>query len=510
MYILTTVSGVKTLIRSFKPHQTIGLIPTMGFLHAGHLSLIKRSLLENQFTIVSIFVNPLQFTPSEDLDEYPRQFEQDCQLCAELGVNAIFAPTPETLGVSGNSTSDLKNLTTVVPPEILTKHLCGEFRLGHFAGVATIVTKLLTLIQPTVAYFGEKDRQQLVIIRHLVADLNLPVKIQGCPTIREPSGLAYSSRNQYLSKTEKEKALTLYKSLSVAKNAFEQGEKSPKVLLHLIRQEFAQIPDIKLQYAELVDPKTLIPLERLENQGILAIAAYVGSTRLIDNMLLCDHSPIIAIDGPAGAGKSTVTRQIAQQLNLLYLDTGAMYRGITWWIMEKGISLGDEIAIADQLEGLTLELVPDKNGVKINGQDVSEIIRSPEITKNVSQVAAQAAVRQFLVNVQQKYGEKGGLVAEGRDIGTHVFPNAELKIFLTASVKERAKRRLKDFSEQGYEEQLDTLMQEIQQRDDFDSNRAISPLRQAEDAIRIETDHLTIEEVVQQIIASYKNLNSTI
>ncbi|MGK7946190.1 MAG: bifunctional pantoate--beta-alanine ligase/(d)CMP kinase [Microcystaceae cyanobacterium] len=507
MYILTTVSGVKALIRSLNPHQTLGLVPTMGFLHAGHLSLIKRSLDENQLTIVSIFVNPLQFTPNEDLEEYPRQFEQDCQVCQDLGVDAIFAPTPETLGIAGNSTKGLKDITTVVPPHTLTEHLCGQFRPGHFTGVATIVTKLLTLIQPTVAYFGEKDRQQLVIIRRLVADLNIAVKIQDCPIIREPSGLAYSSRNQYLSETEKEKALTLYKSLTMAQIAFKQGERSAKALLHLVRQEFAQVPDLQLQYADLVDPKTLTPLDRVEDQGLIAIAAYVGSTRLIDNLLLCHRSPIIAIDGPAGAGKSTVTRQVAQKLQLLYLDTGAMYRGITWWVMYKGIALDDEIAIADQLEGLTLELVSENDGLKINGQDVSQVIRSPEVTSKVSQIAAQAVVRQFLVKAQQQYGFKGGLVAEGRDIGTNVFPNAELKIFLTASVQERAKRRLKDFSEQGYESQLETLMQEIQQRDELDSNRAISPLRQAEDAIRLETDHLSVEEVVQEIIDLYQKLN---
>jgi pantoate ligase/cytidylate kinase len=226
-----------------------------------------------------------------------------------------------------------------------------------------------------------------------------------------------------------------------------------------------------------------------------------------DNLTLRQRLPIIAIDGPAGAGKSTVTRQVAQKLNLLYLDTGAMYRGVTGWMLETGIPLTDEIAIADQLEGLSLELLPATNGLKINGQDVSQIIRSPKVTSKVSQVAAQLAVRKYLVQVQQDYGKKGGLVAEGRDIGTSVFPDAELKIFLTASVEERAKRRLKDFSEQGYQTDLDTLTLEIQQRDNLDSNRSISPLRQAEDAIRIETDHLTVEEVIEKIISLYHELS---
>jgi pantoate ligase/cytidylate kinase len=248
----------------------------MGFLHQGHLSLIQRSRSENQTTIVTIFVNPIQFSPSEDLEKYPRQFEQDCQLCEDLGVDAIFVPTPETLGIMGNSTNELKKISTVVPPASLTSRLCGEFRPGHFTGVATIVTKLLTLINPTIAYFGEKDAQQLLIIRRLVQDLNLSVKIQGCPIVREASGLAYSSRNQYLSENEREQALTLYKSLSLAKNAFKKGEKFAKNLLYLVRQEFAKIPEIQLQYAELVDPNTLDPLDIVQDQGLLAIAAYVG------------------------------------------------------------------------------------------------------------------------------------------------------------------------------------------------------------------------------------------
>lgn len=506
MYILKTVSGLQAFLKTITSDQTVGLVPTMGFLHQGHLNLIKRSRSENKITIITIFVNPLQFSPSEDLEKYPRQFEQDCQLCKDLGIDAIFAPTPETLGIMGNSTNDLKKTSTVVPPTSLTSRLCGEFRPGHFTGVATIVIKLLTLINPTIAYFGEKDAQQLLIIRRLVQDLNLSVKIQGCTIVREASGLAYSSRNQYLSENEREQSLTLYKSLSIAKNAFKNGEKSAKNLLYLVRQEFAKIPEIKLQYAELVDPHTLEPLEVVQDQGLLAIAAYVGSTRLIDNITLRQRLPIIAIDGPAGAGKSTVTRQVAQKLQLLYLDTGAMYRGVTWWMLEKEIPLKDEIAIADQLEGLSIELVSTTNGLKINDQDVSQVIRSPEVTSKVSQVAAQAAVRQYLVKVQQEYGKKGGLVAEGRDIGTNVFPDAELKIFLTASVEERAKRRLKDFSEQGYQTDLDTLTQEIQQRDDLDSNRSISPLRQAEDAIRIDTDHLTVEEVIEKIINLYHEL----
>ncbi len=503
MRLLKTVAGLQAFLQTLDSNHALGLVPTMGALHLGHKSLIQRSIQENQSTVVTIFVNPLQFSQNEDLSQYPRQLTQDCNLCETLGVDVVFAPSRETLGMTPDCSPEEGLTTTVVPPLSMTTGLCGQFRPSHFTGVATIVTQFLSLIQPTVAYFGEKDAQQLAVIRRLVKDLKLSVKIQGCPIVREPSGLAYSSRNQYLNEEEREQALTLSRSLFCAQEAFLNGKRQANALLHLVRQEFAKNPDTQLQYAELVHPDTLIPLETLEDRGLLAIAAYVGETRLIDNLILGQRLPIIAIDGPAGAGKSTVTRQIAQKLHLLYLDTGALYRGITWWVIENQIPLDDEIAIADHLESLTLVLIPETGGLKVNGQEVSESIRRPEVTAKVSQIAAQKAVRQQLVKYQQIYGKKGGLVAEGRDMGTVVFPNAELKIFLTASVQERAKRRAKDLEKQGYAVELDTLAQEIEQRDYVDSHRRFAPLRQAEDAVVINTDDLTLEEVVSQIINTY-------
>jgi pantoate ligase/cytidylate kinase len=268
------------------------------------------------------------------------------------------------------------------------------------------------------------------------------------------------------------------------------------------------IDEIKVQYIDLVDPQTLNPLEEVTESGLLAIAAYVGSTRLIDNILLRNRQPIIAIDGPAGAGKSTVTRLVAKELNLLYLDTGAMYRALAWLVRQSGLALTDEAGIAELVSQAKLELIPQPypqaTRVKINGEDVTEAIRTPEVTSLVSAIAAQKTVREVLLQTQQSYGKKGGLVAEGRDIGTKVFPDAELKIFLTATVGERAKRRLADFQAQGKTDiRLEDLEREIAQRDQQDSTRAIAPLIKAADAIEIQTDGLSISEVTNKIVQLY-------
>ncbi|MGH2412843.1 MAG: bifunctional pantoate--beta-alanine ligase/(d)CMP kinase, partial [Microcystaceae cyanobacterium] len=474
----------------------------------GHMSLIEHAIAENDIVVVSIFVNPLQFGPAEDFQKYPRSWDEDYRLCEQLGVDILFTPTLEEMSLSQGQDAPPAT-TTVVPSTAMMSVLCGPFRPGHFTGVATIVTKLLNIVQPTTAYFGEKDAQQLTIIRALVKDLDLPVEIRGCPIVRELSGLAYSSRNQYLTEPEKEQALALSRGLQQAQNAFRTGERSTLQLVEIVKQELALIPQIKIQYVELVEPQTLIPLEKIETAGLLAIACYIGSTRLIDNVILRQRQPIIAIDGPAGAGKSTVTRQVAQRLGFMYLDTGAMYRAVTWLVMQSGIGRDDESAIAELVSGVTIELIPANSPdvltqVRIDGKDVTDAIRTPEVTANVSAISAQVAVRRALVQQQQRYGERGGIVAEGRDIGTQVFPDAELKIFLTASAQERARRRLQELKDRGEEEiNLEQLERDIQKRDYLDSSRPISPLQRAADAIEINTDGLSIEAVTEQIISLF-------
>ncbi|AFZ42408.1 pantothenate synthetase [Halothece sp. PCC 7418] len=513
MRLFRTIAGVRTQLKpAWKTDQNLALVPTMGALHSGHLSLIEQAVTANDVVVVSIFVNPLQFEPSSDLEQYPRQLEQDCQLCEEVGVDIVFAPTVEELyphTPSAQGTQTQEEMTRVIPPPAMTSQMCGHSRPGHFEGVATVVTKLLNIIQPTRAYFGQKDAQQLAIVRRLVADLNFPVEICACPIVREASGLAYSSRNQYLSSDEKKQAQGLYQGLQRAKQAFQEENirTAEKLLLYL--QE--NISGLQLDYTALVDPDTLQPLTSVNKKALLALAAYVGKTRLIDNMILRDRAPIIAIDGPAGAGKSTVTRQVAYQLGLLHLDTGAMYRGLTWLVLNSEIALDDEAGIAELVSQADLQLVLSSDPeipvkVSVNGKDVTKAIRSSLVTRNVSVISAQKAVRDKLLEQQRQWGEKGGLVAEGRDLGTHVFPNAELKIFLTASVGERARRRQKELVTQGQENiDFEQLQQEIQQRDTYDSARAIAPLRKAPDAIELVTDGLTIEEVIAKIIHLYRD-----
>jgi pantoate ligase/cytidylate kinase len=375
--------------------------------------------------------------------------------------------------------------------------------------VATIVLRLIDLAQPTSAYFGEKDAQQLAVIRRLVTDLAVPVSIRACPTIREPSGLAISSRNQYLNESEKDLAPLLYAALDRARLSFHRGDRDRHTLLCAVKDALLPFPAIRVQYIDLVHPDSLHPLERIEDRGLLAIAAFVGTSRLIDNIVLSDRQPIIAIDGPAGAGKSTVTRQVADRLGLLYLDTGAMYRAITWLAMESGIDLDDAPAIAELLSQATLDLIPrplpEKPTVTINGRDVTDAIRTPAVTERVSQVSAQPIVRRLLVERQKAYGQKGGVIAEGRDIGTNVFPDAELKVFLTASVQERAKRRWQEFQSQGHAQiTLAQLEREIAERDRLDSQRTVAPLQKALDAIEIDSDSLSIEAVIDKIVDLYR------
>lgn len=520
--IITTIAALRDYLTKYKAaaqvdSKTIGLVPTMGALHIGHLRLMEIARLESSCVVVSIFVNPLQFGANEDFDRYPRSLESDRQICEQVGVDVIFAPNAVEMGVEN------RQLTQVIPPEAMTKVMCGRSREGHFQGVATIVCKLLNIVQPDRAYFGNKDGQQLAIIRQLVQDLHIPVKIVGCATVREPSGLAYSSRNQYLSATERELAPQIYQSLQKAYQVYQDAKAkaalnpiSASAIVDEAANYLANFPAINLEYIELVEANSLQTCEEfnLQSELMLAISARIGNTRLIDNILLSpttSRKPIIAIDGPAGAGKSTVTKRVARELGLLFLDTGAMYRSITLAVLREGLDFRDQeqvkaIATASKIQLFNNPVAGQPMRVLLNGEDITTAIRSPEVTANVSAIAAQPAVREILVKQQQAIGANGGVVMEGRDIGTHVFPDAEVKIFLTASARERANRRYADLIAQGQiPPDLATLEQEISERDRQDSTRIHAPLTQAANATLVNTDSLSIEEVVATIINLYED-----
>ncbi|MGK7909612.1 MAG: bifunctional pantoate--beta-alanine ligase/(d)CMP kinase [Synechococcus sp.] len=493
--------------RTIRP-LVVGFVPTMGALHEGHISLIERATAECDRAIVSIFVNPLQFGPHEDLDRYPRQLEQDLEICRSAGVHAVFTPDPSSL-LSGQS---LQEVTQAIPPAAALSQLCGPWRVGHFEGVLTIVLKLLNIVQPNRAYFGQKDAQQLALIRQMVKDFSLPIQIVGCPIVRDPDGLALSSRNQYLTPQEREVALTLSQGLFAAQKLFEKGEYRTNVLRQVAKSVYDSQLELHVQYIDVVHPDTLKPLTEISQVGLMAVAATVGTTRLIDNVRLAfSRKPILAIDGPAGAGKSTVARQLAGALDLLYLDTGALYRAVTWLALESAADISDEIAIADLAAAANIRFEPCLDSsqpakVWVRGREVTQEIRSRSVTANVSAVSAHPMVRQILLGVQQDMGKQGGVVMEGRDIGTVVFPDAKLKIFLTASPAERARRRQLDLAAVGTSVELAQLETQIQERDRKDSQRAASPLRKAEDAVEVFTDGLNQRQVVEKIANLYRQL----
>ena len=258
--------------------RTIGLVPTMGALHEGHLSLIARARSQCEIVVVSLFVNPAQFDEHADLARYPRQEDSDRRLAAQAGADMLFAPTPEEVYPAGFSTS--------VEVMGLTDRFEGAVRSSaHFRGVTTVVCKLLNMVLPDVAYFGQKDAQQLIVIRRLVEDLNLPVRIEACPTIREPDGLAMSSRNAHLSPDERARAVALHGALTAAREAAGGGEQATDSLLQVAREAMARF-DVEPEYLALVSPDTLEPVSRLKEPALLAVAARVGATRLIDNATL--------------------------------------------------------------------------------------------------------------------------------------------------------------------------------------------------------------------------------
>lgn len=258
--------------------RSVGFVPTMGYLHAGHLSLVERARAENEATVVSIFVNPTQFGPEEDFARYPRDEPRDLALCDEAGVNFVFTPDAAEMYPPG--------FQTYVDVTGLSQGLCGASRPGHFRGVATVVAKLFAIVQPRRAYFGEKDAQQLRVIRRLAQDLNLPVTVVPVPIIREPDGLAMSSRNVYLNAEERRAALVLYRSLLVARDLVRSGEQNAAAVAEAIRALIAAEPLARLDYLAIVDDETLAPVERIDQPTLIALAVFIGRTRLIDNVLV--------------------------------------------------------------------------------------------------------------------------------------------------------------------------------------------------------------------------------
>jgi pantoate--beta-alanine ligase len=279
MRLKKTIAETRSAIKSLRlAGKTIGFVPTMGALHEGHLALVRAARRQCDAVIASIFVNPTQFGPNEDLARYPRPFEQDCALLEAEGVDLLFAPASEEMYPEG--------ATTFVTVEDLSSRLDGASRPGHFRGVATVVAKLFHIVQPDVAFFGQKDAAQVAVLRRMVRDLNFDLEIAVIPTVREPDGLAMSSRNRYLSPQERKSALALSQALSVMESMANTGERDSDRLLTEGRRKLATEPGVRLDYLSIVHPETLEPLENVASGALIAVAAYVGTTRLIDNILL--------------------------------------------------------------------------------------------------------------------------------------------------------------------------------------------------------------------------------
>lgn len=278
MKIVKTISEIRDIVKEWrKAEYSIGLVPTMGYLHAGHGSLIEQSVKNNDKTVVSVFVNPTQFGPNEDLEKYPRDIKRDSELVASLGGDIIFNPEPEEMYK--------KNNATTIKVEGLSQKLCGVTRPIHFAGVCQVVSKLFNIVTPDNAYFGLKDFQQYVIINKMVDDLNFPVKINPCAIVREESGLALSSRNVYLTDDERKSALSLNQSLNYAKSLISSGEKRASFIIDEITKIINNVPYSKIDYVKIVDIDTLDDIDIIDKKYAVLLAVYIGKTRLIDNFV---------------------------------------------------------------------------------------------------------------------------------------------------------------------------------------------------------------------------------
>ncbi len=279
MEVAQTIESIRDSVRAARRGgRKIGLVPTMGALHVGHVSLIEAARNDCDFVVVSIFVNPTQFGPGEDFEKYPRPLETDLEICRKAGVDAVFAPASKVMYPGQN--------LTWVTVEKLTEPLCGRTRPGHFRGVTTICTKLFNIVGPDVAYFGQKDAQQAITITRMVRDLNMPLEIVVCPTVREASGLAVSSRNQYLSEQQKKDAAQIYKSLQECRRMIDAGQTGSERIIARMREILQQVPSMKIEYVSIVDAETLETIEKTAGQVLVAVAVKLGETRLIDNILV--------------------------------------------------------------------------------------------------------------------------------------------------------------------------------------------------------------------------------
>lgn len=281
MKVVGTIKEVRELVKEWKRNgESVGFVPTMGYLHEGHGSLITKARENNDKVVVSIFVNPLQFGPSEDLESYPRDLEKDSKFCESLGADLIFHPEPEEMYHD--------DFSSYVDMSVLTEELCGLSRPVHFRGVCTVVSKLFNIVQPDNAYFGEKDAQQLAIIKHMVQDLNMDVNVVGCPIVREEDGLAKSSRNTYLSTEERQAALILSKTIELAKKLIAEGEKDADVVVAKMKANIETEPMAKIDYVKAVNGLTMQQQKEIKAPMLIAMAVYIGKTRLIDNAIISE------------------------------------------------------------------------------------------------------------------------------------------------------------------------------------------------------------------------------
>lgn len=278
MRVLSGISEVRSALRDLRAKGTVGLVPTMGALHDGHRSLVRAARASCGVTVVSIFVNPMQFGPAEDFKQYPRTLDDDCKLLTDEGTDLVFTPTADVMYPPGAS--------TFVEVGDIGDRLDGATRPGHFRGVATVVTKLLHIVHPDRAYFGQKDAAQVAVLRQMVRDLNFPVELKICPIVREQDGLAMSSRNRYLSADERKHALVLRCALATAEELAKEGKTRAPVLLESMTKRLREEPSVRVDYVAVVHPDTLLPIDDIAQGGLLAVAAYIGRTRLIDNVLL--------------------------------------------------------------------------------------------------------------------------------------------------------------------------------------------------------------------------------